>query len=56
MVYQAVAEYRRCMRTLHEVNLEVNIDVSGRSRPIMWTFNKGNAYVSRSDKVVHTHI
>ncbi|XP_031418396.1 complement C3-like isoform X2 [Clupea harengus] len=51
MVYQAVAEYRRCMRTLHEVNLEVNIDVSGRSRPIMWTFNKGNAYVSRSDKL-----
>ncbi|XP_076142197.1 complement C3-like isoform X1 [Alosa pseudoharengus] len=51
MVYQAVAEYRTSMRMLHEVNLEVNIDVSGRSKPIKWTFNKGNAYVSRSDKL-----
>ncbi|XP_062395862.1 complement C3-like [Sardina pilchardus] len=51
MVYQAVAEYRSSMRTLHTVNLEVNIDVSGRSKPIKWTFNKGNAFVSRSDKL-----
>ncbi|KAL2086308.1 hypothetical protein ACEWY4_017367 [Coilia grayii] len=51
MVYQAVAEYREQMRKLHEINLDVNIDVSGRQRPIRWTFNKGNAYVSRSDKL-----
>lgn len=51
MVYQAVAEYRRSMKTLHEINLDVNIDVSGRSKPVKWTFNKGNAYISRSDKL-----
>lgn len=52
MVYQAVAEYRRSMKRLHEINLDVNIDVSGRSKPVKWTFNKGNAYISRSDKVI----
>ncbi|XP_063048528.1 complement C3-like [Engraulis encrasicolus] len=51
VVYQAVADYREQMRKLQQVNLEVNIDVSGRSRPIRWTFNQGNAYVSRSDKL-----
>uniref|UniRef100_A0AAY4A9K3 NTR domain-containing protein n=1 Tax=Denticeps clupeoides TaxID=299321 RepID=A0AAY4A9K3_9TELE len=51
MVYQAVAEYKRQIRKLSDINLEVNIDVSGRSKAVTWTFNRGNAFISRSDKL-----
>uniref|UniRef100_A0AAY4BQE3 Uncharacterized protein n=1 Tax=Denticeps clupeoides TaxID=299321 RepID=A0AAY4BQE3_9TELE len=51
MVYQAVAEYKRQIRKLSDINLEVNIDVSGRSKAVTWTFSRGNAFISRSDKL-----
>uniref|UniRef100_A0AAY4A4B9 Anaphylatoxin-like domain-containing protein n=1 Tax=Denticeps clupeoides TaxID=299321 RepID=A0AAY4A4B9_9TELE len=44
MVYQAVAEYKRQIRKLSDINLEVNIDVSGRSKH----------YVSQSVKGYHS--
>ncbi|KAG7491361.1 hypothetical protein MATL_G00002880 [Megalops atlanticus] len=51
IVFQAVALYMMEVPDHKDVDLQVNIDVSGRSRPIKWSFNNDNAYVTRSDKI-----
>ncbi|XP_048869003.1 complement C3-like isoform X1 [Brienomyrus brachyistius] len=51
MVFQAVAQYYTDVTELKDINLQVDISVAGRSKPLAWTFNKGNAYLTRSLKV-----
>lgn len=53
MVFQAVAQYYTDVTDLKDINLQVDISVAGRSKPLAWTFNKGNAYLTRSLKVRH---
>ncbi|XP_056621736.1 complement C3-like [Triplophysa dalaica] len=50
IVFQAVAEYRTQVRKEQNFNLDVEVSVSGRSKPIRWTFRKANMHVTRSDK------
>lgn len=51
MVFQAVAEYYQQVTDRQNVDLDVELSVSGRSRPIRWRFSKDNAHLTRSDKV-----
>ncbi|KAF5897105.1 complement C3-like, partial [Clarias magur] len=51
MVFQAVAEYYKQVRDRQNVDLDVELSVSGRSRPIAWKFSKSNAHLTRTDKV-----
>ncbi|KAM9455089.1 complement C3-like isoform 2-T2 [Clarias gariepinus] len=51
MVFQAVAEYYKQVRDRQNVDLVVELSVSGRSRPILWKFGKSNAHLTRTDKV-----
>ncbi|XP_060755183.1 complement C3-like [Neoarius graeffei] len=51
IVFQAVAEYYKQVRDRQNTDLDVELSVSGRSRPIRWTFNRNNAHLTRSDKV-----
>uniref|UniRef100_A0A3B3S7N0 Complement C3 n=1 Tax=Paramormyrops kingsleyae TaxID=1676925 RepID=A0A3B3S7N0_9TELE len=53
MVFQAVAQYYTDVTDVKDINLQVDISVAGRSKPLAWTFNKGNAYLTRSLKVRH---
>ena len=50
MVFQAVAAYIEQVKQ-QEQNMEIDIKVSGRTKPIKWTFTKSNAFLTRSDKV-----
>ncbi|XP_056621796.1 complement C3-like [Triplophysa dalaica] len=49
MVFQAVAEYRTQMKE-QDFNLDVELFVEGRSRPIRWRFRKDNVHVSHTHK------
>ncbi|KAM9455095.1 complement C3-like [Clarias gariepinus] len=51
MVFQAVAEYYKQVRDRQNVDLDVELSVSGRTRPIAWKFSKSNAHLTRTDKV-----
>ncbi|XP_059409021.1 complement C3-like isoform X4 [Carassius carassius] len=51
MVFQAVAEYRTQVKDRHNFNLEVELSVEGRSKPVRWTFKRDNMHLTRSDKV-----
>ncbi|XP_073670391.1 complement C3-like isoform X2 [Paramisgurnus dabryanus] len=51
MVFQALAEYRTQVKNEQNFNLEVELSVEGRSRPVRWSFSKDNAHVTRSDKI-----
>uniref|UniRef100_A0AAY4BNM2 Complement C3 n=1 Tax=Denticeps clupeoides TaxID=299321 RepID=A0AAY4BNM2_9TELE len=51
MVFQAVAEYRTYVKQVQDTNLEVDVMVSGRTKSVKWTFNRANAFLTRSDKV-----
>ncbi|MBN3326449.1 CO3 protein, partial [Atractosteus spatula] len=50
MVFQALAEYMIQASVLNEIDLDVEISLSGRRNPIKWRFDTNNAYVSRSEK------
>ncbi|XP_056621667.1 complement C3-like isoform X2 [Triplophysa dalaica] len=50
MVFQAVAAYRTQVRKEQNFDLDVEVSVSGRSKPIRWTLKKANVHVTRSDK------
>ncbi|KAL2076630.1 hypothetical protein ACEWY4_027775 [Coilia grayii] len=50
MVFQAVAEYSAQAKQ-RDMNLEIDINVSGRSKPTKWTITKSNAFLTRSDKM-----
>ncbi|XP_036400802.1 complement C3-like [Megalops cyprinoides] len=51
IVFQAVAQYMMEVPDIKDLDLKVSIDVSGRSKPIKWSFNNDNAYITRSDKI-----
>nr|QOL70921.2 complement component 3 [Tor putitora] len=51
MVFQAVAEYRTQVKDRQNFNLDVELSVAGRSKPVKWTFKRDNAHLTRSDKV-----
>ncbi|KAI7810695.1 putative complement C3-like [Triplophysa rosa] len=50
MVFQAVAEYHTQVKKDLDFHLDVEVSVSGRSRPIRWRFRKDNVHVTHSDK------
>nr|XP_015204504.1 PREDICTED: complement C3-like isoform X1 [Lepisosteus oculatus] len=50
MVFQALAEYMIQASVLNEIDLDVEISLSGRRNPIKWRFDTSNAYVSRSER------
>uniref|UniRef100_A0A674EH63 Complement C3-like n=1 Tax=Salmo trutta TaxID=8032 RepID=A0A674EH63_SALTR len=50
MVFQAVAEYMTKAGKVKDIDLNVDIDIAGRSQVIKWSFNKGNALLTRTDK------
>ncbi|XP_067296794.1 complement C3-like [Pseudorasbora parva] len=51
MVFQAVAEYRTQVKDQTNFNLDVELAVAGRSRPVKYTIKKDNRHLTRSDKV-----
>ncbi|XP_030635399.1 complement C3 isoform X2 [Chanos chanos] len=50
MVFQAVAEYHVQGKKQQDRNLDVEIQISGRHRPIKWSFNSENSHLLRSDR------
>ncbi|XP_051992809.1 complement C3-like [Xyrauchen texanus] len=51
MVFQAVAEYRTQVKNPQNFDLDVELSVAGRSKPVKWSFRKDTMHVTRSDKV-----
>jgi hypothetical protein len=51
MVFQAVAEYKMKAGKVKDIDLNVDIDIAGRSQVIKWSFNKRSALLTRTDKV-----
>ncbi len=51
MVFQAVAEYRMQVKDRQNFNMEVELAVQGRSRPVKWSIKRDNAHLTRSDRV-----
>ncbi|KAL6481998.1 hypothetical protein MHYP_G00100780 [Metynnis hypsauchen] len=51
MVFQSVAEYYKQVRSAQNAELNVEVAVSGRSKPNIWHFKKDTSLVTRSDKV-----
>ncbi|KAL0202468.1 hypothetical protein M9458_000486, partial [Cirrhinus mrigala] len=50
MVFQAVAEYRTQVKDRQNFNLEVELAVAGRSKPVKYTIKNDNRHLTRSDK------
>ncbi|CAB1344806.1 unnamed protein product, partial [Coregonus sp. 'balchen'] len=48
---QAVAEYMTKAGKVKDIDLNVDIDISGRAQVIKLSFNKGNALLTRTNKV-----
>ncbi|KAM9490571.1 complement C3-like isoform 1-T1 [Salvelinus alpinus] len=51
MVFQAVAEYTTKAGKVKDIDLNVDVDIAGRSQVIKWSYNKYNALLTRTDKV-----
>ncbi|RXN25902.1 complement C3-like protein [Labeo rohita] len=51
MVFQAVAEYRTQVNDRQNFNLEVELSVAGRSKPVKYTIKNDNKHLTRSDKM-----
>ncbi|KAK9981658.1 hypothetical protein ABG768_001182 [Culter alburnus] len=51
MMFQAVAEYRTQVKDQQNFNLDVELAVEGRSKPIRFTIKRENAHLTRSYKV-----
>ncbi|XP_050976603.1 complement C3-like [Labeo rohita] len=51
MVFQAVAEYRTQVKDRQNFNLEVELSVAGRSRPVKYTIKNDNRHLTRSDRM-----
>ncbi|XP_013986740.2 complement C3 isoform X1 [Salmo salar] len=51
MVFQAVAEYMTKAGKVKAIDLNVDIDISGRTNVIKWSFSKSTALLTRTDKV-----
>uniref|UniRef100_A0A8C7JKG4 Complement C3 n=1 Tax=Oncorhynchus kisutch TaxID=8019 RepID=A0A8C7JKG4_ONCKI len=57
MVFQAVAEYMAKAGKVKDIDLNVDIDISGRSEVVKWSFSKSTALLTRTDKVrTYAHI
>ncbi|XP_030636320.1 complement C3-like [Chanos chanos] len=54
MVFQAVAEYRIHAEHVEDVGLDVEIQLSGRARPILWKFTPENVLLTRTEKIDHS--
>lgn len=52
MVFQAVAEYYKQVRDRRNMELDVEVSVSGRGNNIRWKFSEDNLHLTRSDKVI----
>uniref|UniRef100_A0A8B9R891 Complement component c3a, duplicate 1 n=1 Tax=Astyanax mexicanus TaxID=7994 RepID=A0A8B9R891_ASTMX len=50
MVFQAVAEYYKQVKTLQDAQLEVILSISGRSRPTRWLFKRENPLITRTER------
>ncbi|KAG5854132.1 hypothetical protein ANANG_G00034310 [Anguilla anguilla] len=50
VVFQAVARYMTEISDVKDVDLQVSLDVAGRSKPIKWSYNKDNIHLTRSEK------
>uniref|UniRef100_A0A8B9JPJ0 NTR domain-containing protein n=1 Tax=Astyanax mexicanus TaxID=7994 RepID=A0A8B9JPJ0_ASTMX len=51
MVFQAVAEYYKQVKTLQDAELDVAVAISGRTKTNRWVFKRETPLLSRSDKV-----
>ncbi|KAK9981660.1 hypothetical protein ABG768_001184 [Culter alburnus] len=51
MVFQAVAEYRTQVKDRQNFNLDVELAVAGRSKPVRFIINRENMHFALSDKV-----
>uniref|UniRef100_A0A674BU31 Complement C3-like n=1 Tax=Salmo trutta TaxID=8032 RepID=A0A674BU31_SALTR len=51
MVFQAVAEYMTKAGKVKAIDLNVDIDISGRTNVIKWSFSKSTALLTRTDKI-----
>uniref|UniRef100_A0A8C1FG67 Complement C3 n=1 Tax=Cyprinus carpio carpio TaxID=630221 RepID=A0A8C1FG67_CYPCA len=51
MVFQAVAEYRTQVKDRQNFNLDVELSVAGRGKPVRYTIKKESAHLTRSDRV-----
>uniref|UniRef100_A0A8C7JN59 Complement C3 n=1 Tax=Oncorhynchus kisutch TaxID=8019 RepID=A0A8C7JN59_ONCKI len=51
MVFQAVAEYMAKAGKVKDIDLNVDIDISGRSEVVKWSFSKSTALLTRTDKI-----
>uniref|UniRef100_A0A673LAC0 NTR domain-containing protein n=1 Tax=Sinocyclocheilus rhinocerous TaxID=307959 RepID=A0A673LAC0_9TELE len=51
MVFQAVAEYRTQVKDRQTFNLDVELSVAGRSKPVKWAIKRNNAHLTRSDRM-----
>ncbi|XP_062866794.1 complement C3-like [Trichomycterus rosablanca] len=51
MVFQAVAEYYKQVRSFQNVDLNVELSVSTRSKPTIWSITRSDLHLLRSDKV-----
>ncbi|XP_067260267.1 complement C3-like [Chanodichthys erythropterus] len=51
MVFQALAEYHMQVKDQQVFNLDVELSVAGRSKPVRWTIVRKNEHVTRSDRV-----
>uniref|UniRef100_A0A8B9JND9 Complement component c3a, duplicate 1 n=1 Tax=Astyanax mexicanus TaxID=7994 RepID=A0A8B9JND9_ASTMX len=52
MVFQAVAEYYKQVKTLQDAQLEVILSISGRSRPTRWLFKRENPLITRTERKI----
>ncbi|XP_028678491.2 complement C3-like [Erpetoichthys calabaricus] len=50
IVFQAMAEYMTAVPEYRDIDLDVELTVSGRSKPTKWKINKANAFLARSEK------
>ncbi|XP_050959799.1 complement C3-like isoform X4 [Labeo rohita] len=51
MVFQAVAEYHMQVKDQHIFELNVELSMAGRSKPVKWTLKRDNIHHTRTDKV-----
>uniref|UniRef100_A0A4W4GV27 Anaphylatoxin-like domain-containing protein n=1 Tax=Electrophorus electricus TaxID=8005 RepID=A0A4W4GV27_ELEEL len=52
IVFQAVAEYYKEVKKIQNMDLDVEVSVSGRSRSNRWIFKRESSHLTRSDKVL----
>ncbi|MGH0178987.1 UNVERIFIED_CONTAM: hypothetical protein FKN15_000449 [Acipenser sinensis] len=50
IVFQAIADYMVAVPLVQDVNLDVELSLSGRSKPVKWKISNDNIYMPRSEK------